>query len=120
MSEVDKLRNIVLLSHSGAGKTSVSEALLFNSSVITRLGRVDDGNTVSDYEPEEVKRKGSIQTSIIPCAVGGNKLNILDTPGYDDFVGEVVSALRGADGAIIVVSASFGGRSGHRKGLAEV
>ena len=116
MSEVDKLRNIVLLSHSGAGKTSVSEALLFNSSVITRLGRVDDGNTVSDYEPEEVKRKGSIQTSIIPCAVGGNKLNILDTPGYDDFVGEVVSALRGADGAIIVVSASSGAEVGTEKG----
>ena len=108
MSDVDKIRNIVLLSHSGAGKTSVCEALLFNSKVVTRLGRVDDGNTVSDYEPEEAKRRGSIQTSIIPCTVGGNKLNFLDTPGYDDFVGEVVAALRAAEGAIIVVSASSG------------
>ena len=115
MPEVDKLRNIVLLSHGGAGKTSVSEALLFNSKAVTRLGNVQDGNTVSDYEPEEVKRTGSIQTSLIPCTVDGTKLNFLDTPGYDDFVGEVVSALRAAEGAVIVVSASSGVEVGTEK-----
>lgn len=108
MPDVDKLRNIVLLSHSGAGKTSVAEALLFNSKAVTRIGNVQDGNTVSDYEPEEVKRAGSIQTTLLPCNWREHKVNLLDTPGYDDFVGEVISALRVAEGAIIVVAANSG------------
>ena len=108
MVDVRMIRNIAILSHGGAGKTSVSEALAFNTKVVTRLGRVDDGNTLSDYEPEEVKRAGSIQTSLIPCAWNDHKVNFLDTPGYDDFIGEVISALRASEGAIIVVAAASG------------
>ena len=107
-TDVLKLRNVALLSHSGAGKTSLSEALLFNTKATTRLGRVEDGNTVSDYEPEEVKRGGSIQTSLIACAWDEHKVNFLDTPGYDDFLGEVVSALRVVEGAVILVAATSG------------
>lgn len=106
--EVERLRNIALLSHSGAGKTSLSEALLFTSGATTRMGKVEEGNTVSDYEPEEAKRGGSIQTSLIPCQWKEHKLNFLDTPGYDDFLGEQVSALRVADAAVIVVAAPAG------------
>ena len=102
------LRNVVLLSHSGAGKTSLCEALLFNLEVTTRMGRVEDGNTVSDYEPEEIKRAGSIQTTLIACAWDKYKVNFLDTPGYDDFLGEVVSALRVAESAAILVAAPSG------------
>ena len=108
MADVNKIRNIAMLSHAGAGKTTVSEAFLFNTKVINRLGNVQDGTTVSDYEPEEAKRSGSIQTSLIPCTLDGNKVNVLDTPGYDDFVGEVTAALRVVEGAIIVVAASAG------------
>ena len=108
MTDVSQIRNIAILSHSGAGKTSISEALAFNTKAVTRLGRVDDGNTLSDYEPEEVKRAGSIQTSLILCTWNDHKINLLDTPGYDDFIGEVVSALRASEGAIIVVAASSG------------
>ena len=108
MTDVGELRNIAILSHGGAGKTSLCEALLYNTKAITRLGRVEDGNTVSDYEPEEIKRTGSIQTTFIPCTWDGHKINFLDTPGYDDFVGEVISALRVVEGAIIVVAAPSG------------
>ena len=102
------IRNVALVSHSGAGKTSLVEAMLFNSKVTTRIGRVEDGNTVSDYEPEEIKRSSSIQTTLAACAVGNNKINFLDTPGYDDFVGEVVAALRVCEGAVILVAAQSG------------
>ena len=108
MADVSKIRNIAILSHGGAGKTSISEALLYQTKAINRIGRVDDGNTVSDYEPEEVKRRGSIQTALIPCSWNGHKLNFLDTPGYDDFISEVISALRVAEGGIIVVAANSG------------
>ena len=108
MVDVNALRNIAILAHGGAGKTSVAEALLYNAKATTRLGRVDDGNTVSDYEAEEVKRKASIQTAIIPCDWRGHKLNFLDTPGYDDFIGEVISAMRVAEGAVIVIAANAG------------
>jgi elongation factor G len=108
MVEVDKLRNIAVLAHGGAGKTSLSEAFLFNTKATTRLGKVEDGNTVSDYEPEEIKRAGSIQTALLPCSLNGHKLNFLDTPGYDDFVGEVISAMKVVEGAIIVVAATSG------------
>ena len=108
MTDASKIRNVAFLGHGGAGKTSVSEALLYNTKATTRLGRVDDGNTVSDYEPEEVKRRGSIQTALVPCAWNGHKVNLLDTPGYDDFIGEVIPALRVAEGAVIVVAAPSG------------
>jgi elongation factor G len=106
--DASNLRNVALLSHSGAGKTSLSEALLFNVKAITRIGRVEDGNTVSDYEPEEVKRGGSIQTTLIACAWDKYKVNFLDTPGYDDFLGEVISALRVVESAVILVAAPSG------------
>ena len=102
------LRNVVLLGHSGAGKTSLGEAALFITKATTRLGNVSDGNTVSDYEPEEVKRGGSIQTTLVAITESDSKINFLDTPGYDDFLGEVVSALRVVEGAVIVVAAPTG------------
>ena len=108
MGDVKNLRNVTILSHGGAGKTSVAEALLYNAKIINRLGSVEDGNTVSDYEPEEVKRGGSIQTALITCNWNGCKVNFLDTPGYDDFIGEVISAQRVAEGAVIVVAANSG------------
>jgi len=104
----EQLRNIVLLSHGGAGKTSLCEAMLFNCGAINRLGRVDEGTTVSDYDPEEIRRKISVNTSIIPCEWGGHKINILDTPGYADFVGEIKGALRAADSALVVLDAVAG------------
>ena len=104
----EAIRNVVLLSHSGAGTSSLAEALLLTSGAITRLGQITDGNTVSDYEPEEIERRGSIQMSVIPCEWKGKKLNFLDTPGYADFVGEVLSAISAADLAVIVVSAVDG------------
>ncbi len=107
-AEIQKLRNVALLSHSGAGKTSLSEAVLFHLKATTRMGRVEDGNTVSDYEPEEVKRGSSIQTTLIACVEGDRKINFLDTPGYDDFQGEVASALRIVEGAAILVAAQSG------------
>ena len=105
ITDIGKIRNVALLSHSGSGKTTLAEALLFNTKVINRMGNVESGNTVSDYEPEEAKRASSIQTSLIPCVSNGHKVNFLDTPGYDDFRGEVVSSLRVVEGAVILVSA---------------
>lgn len=102
------LRNVALLGHSGSGKTSLAEAALFATKATTRLGNVADGNTFSDYEPEEVKRGGSIQTTLVSINGGDSKINYLDTPGYDDFLGEVVSALRVVEGAVIVVAAPTG------------
>jgi len=104
----ERLRNVVLLSHSGAGKTTLGEALLFTSGALSRMGRVEDGNTVSDYEPEEVKRQGSIQMTVLPCVWKEHKVNLLDTPGFFDFYGEVHSALRVVEGAVLVVSAPAG------------
>lgn len=106
--DAHNLRNVALLSHSGAGKTSLCESLLFNTKVVNRIGRVEDGNTVSDYEPEEVKRGGSIQTTLISCSWDRYKANFLDTPGYDDFFGEVVSALRVVESATILLPAPSG------------
>jgi elongation factor G len=102
------LRNVALLGHSGSGKTSLGEAALFTTKATTRMGSVTDGNTVSDYEPEEVKRGGSIQTTLLSITENDSKINLLDTPGYDDFLGEVVSALRVVEGAVIVVAAPTG------------
>jgi len=102
------LRNVALLGHSGSGKTSLAEAALFATKATTRLGNVADGNTVSDFEPEEAKRGGSIQTTLVSVSEGDSKINYLDTPGYDDFLGEVVSALRVVEGAVIVVAAPTG------------
>jgi len=102
----EQIRNVALLSHSGAGKTSLAEAMLFNSGAITRLGKVDQGNTTADYDPEEIKRKISIYLSLLPCEWRGFKVNAIDAPGYADFVAEVKSVVRVADGAVIVVCAA--------------
>ncbi len=102
------IRNIALLSHSGAGKTTLAEIMLFNAKVINRLGRVEDGNTVSDYEPEEARRVASVQTSLLRFSEGDNKVNLLDTPGYDEFVGEAIAALRVVESALILVAAPSG------------
>ena len=104
----ENIRNVVLLSHSGAGKTSLAEAMLYNAGAITRLGKVDQGNTTSDYDPDEVKRKISLYLSLLPCEWQGIKVNILDVPGYPDFVGEVKAGIRVADSAIFVVCAASG------------
>ena len=106
--EIQNLRNVALLSHSGAGKTSLSEAVLFHLNATTRMGRIEDGNTVSDYEPEEIKRSSSIQATLIACTRGDQKINFLDTPGYDDFRGEVAGALRVVEGTAILVAAQSG------------
>jgi len=105
---LENVRNVVLLSHCGAGKTSVSEAALFNTGVISRLGKVDEGTTASDYDPDEVKRKISINLSLLPFEWKETKINLIDTPGYSDFVGEVKSAIRVSEGAVIVVCAASG------------
>lgn len=105
---VEQLRNLVLLSHGGAGKTSLTEAMLYDSGGVSRLGRVEDGTTASDYDPEEIRRKISVNTSVIPCEWREHKINVLDTPGYADFVGEVKGALRAGDGAIVLVGAVAG------------
>ena len=102
------IRNIALLSHSGAGKTTLAETMLFNAKVINRIGRVEDGTTTSDYEPEEAKRAASVQTSLLRFSEGDNKVNILDTPGYDEFLGEAVVALRVVESAVMLVAAPSG------------
>jgi elongation factor G len=106
--ELENIRNLVLLSHCGAGKTSLAEAALFATKAITRLGRVDEGTTVSDYDPSEVERKISINLTMLPCEWKDIKLNLVDTPGYSDFVGEVKSAVRVSEGAVIVICAASG------------
>jgi elongation factor G len=105
---LENIRNFVLLSHCGAGKTSLSEAILFTAGAITRLGKVDEGTTTSDYDPDEIKRKISINLAILPCQWKDAKINLIDTPGYTDFVGEVKAAVRVSEGAIIVICAASG------------
>ena len=105
---LENIRNLVLMSHCGAGKTSTSEAILFTAGAAKRLGRVDDGTTTSDYDPDEVKRKISLNLAILPCEWKGAKINVIDTPGYSDFVGEVKAAIRVSEGAIIVICAASG------------
>ena len=108
----DKIRNVVLLGHGGAGKTSLVESMAYLSGITTRMGKVDDGNTISDFGKEEQKRKISIYTSVVPIEWEGTKINILDTPGYLDFTGEVEQAISAADAAIIVVSGKAGVEAG--------
>ena len=102
------LRNVGLVSHGGAGKTSLAEAMLFAAGTIDRLGKTDEGNTTMDFDPEEVKRKVSINTSLAPAEWEGHKINIVDTPGYFDFVGEVKAALTVVDGVLVLVDAVAG------------
>ena len=111
----DKIRNVVLLGHGGAGKTSLAEAMAYLAGLTSRMGKVTDGNTVSDFGKEEQKRKFSISTSVVPLEWENVKINILDTPGYFDFVGEVEEAVSAADAAVIVVSGKAGVEVGTEK-----
>ncbi len=104
----EKIRNVALVGHSGAGKTSLAEALLFRAGAIGRIGTVEAGNTVSDYDPEEHDRQMSVTMSMAPFEWRGHKINLIDTPGYADFAGDVHAALRVADLAIFVISAVDG------------
>ncbi len=105
---LENIRNLALLSHNGAGKTSLAEAMLFTAGVISRLGRVDDGTSTSDYDPAEQKRNISINLSLLPFEWAGRKVNLIDTPGYLDFVGEVKAAIRVCEGALLLVCATSG------------
>lgn len=111
----DKIRNVVLLGHGGCGKTSLVEAMAYLAGMTSRMGTVTDGNTISDYDKEEVKRGFSIHTSLVPIPWGDVKVNILDTPGFFDFVGEVEEAVSVADAAIIVVSGKSGIETGTKR-----
>lgn len=111
----DKIRNVVLLGHGGCGKTSLVEAMAYLAGMTTRMGKVTDGNTISDYDKEEIKRHFSINTSVVPIIWGDTKINILDAPGYFDFVGEAEEAVSVADAAIIVVSGKAGIEVGTKK-----
>ena len=111
----DKIRNVVLLGHGGCGKTSLVEAMAYASGLTSRIGKVTEGNTISDYDKEEIKRKFSITTSVVPIIWQGCKINILDAPGYFDFVGEAEEAVSAADAAIIVVSGKAGVELGTQK-----
>ena len=109
------IRNVVLLGHGGCGKTSLVEAMAYVSGLTGRLGKVSDGTTISDYDKEEIKRKFSINTSVVPLIWKDTKINLLDTPGYFDFVGEAEEAVAAADAAIIVVSGKAGVEVGTEK-----
>lgn len=114
--KMDTIRNVVVMGHGKCGKTTLTEAMLYNSGAIDRMGKAADGNTVSDYDPEEVKRQCSVSASMIPVEWKGMKYNMIDTPGFFDFVGEVKEGLRAADSALIVLS----GRSGVSVGTEQV
>ncbi|KPL24248.1 MAG: elongation factor G [Anaerolineae bacterium SM23_84] len=106
--KVEQLRNVSLVAHSGAGKTSLTEAMLFNAGAINRMGKVEEGNTVSDYDAEEIRRQISVNTAVAPWQWDDHKVNVLDTPGYADFVGDVKGAIRVSDAAIVVLCAASG------------
>ncbi len=111
----DKIRNVVLLGHGGCGKTSLVEAMAYLSGITSRLGRVEDGNTVSDFGKEEQKRKISISSSVIPIEWAGHKINVIDAPGFFDFAGEVEEAISAAGAAVIVVNGKAGVEVGTQK-----
>jgi len=115
MYNVNTIRNICLLGHSGSGKTALAESLLYMTGAIDRMGKNADGNTVCDYDPEEIRRNISISTAVVPLEYNSCKINVLDTPGAFDFSGAVIEALRAADAAILVVSAKDGITVGFEK-----
>ncbi|MGL4648350.1 MAG: GTP-binding protein, partial [Caldilineaceae bacterium] len=110
--QTQQIRNVAVLGHGGSGKTSLIEALLHKSGATTRVGRVEDGTTVSDWDAEEQRRQTSINVSIVPVDHGGHRINFLDTPGYQDYVGEVVSALHASEAGLIIVDAVAGAEVG--------
>src|SRR5437868_6942885 len=102
------IRNVALISHVGGGKTSLVDAALYDSGAVTRQGKVDEGSSVSDYDPDELKRHMSLNAKVLPVEWKNTKINLIDTPGYADFVGEVKAGLRVADAALMVVTAEKG------------
>ncbi len=112
---ISKLRNVCLLGHGGSGKTTLAEAMLFNTGVLDRFGKVPDGTTTTDFDPEEIKRKISINTAIAPCEWKEHKINVIDTPGFFDFIGELKQGLRVAESAVILVPAKGGVAVGTEK-----
>ena len=108
----ENIHNVLLLGHGGSGKTMLCESMLYAAGHTSRVGKIEDGTTISDYEAEEQKRQTSVQTSILPTIWKDHKINLIDTPGYADFRGEVISGLRVAESAIIVISAAAGIETG--------
>ena len=102
------IRNVLLVGHGGSGKTTLLEAMLFTAGAITRMGTVEDGNTVSDHDPDEQRKGISVSLAMAPVEWNGVKINVLDAPGYADFIGDVRSAIRAVDAVIVVVSAVDG------------
>jgi len=100
---INAIRNVALVGHGGTGKSSLAEAMLYASGAISRMGRVDDGTSTSDFDPDEIARKMSINAAVLPCEWKNTKINFVDTPGYPDFVGDVVSSLRAVEAAMLVV-----------------
>jgi elongation factor G len=113
--KTENLRNVVLIGHGYSGKTTIAEAMLFNTGVLDRFGKVDDGTATTDFDPEEIKRKISISAAIAPCDMNDIRINLIDTPGYFDFVGEVVAAMRVGDSAVITVDSVSGVEVGVEK-----
>src|SRR3970040_1820044 len=106
--EIGKIRNVGVVGHGGVGKTSLVEALLFSAGALTRLGKVDDGSTTTDFDPDEIKRKISINTSVAYCDWKGHRVNLIDTPGYGDFIADARAGLRVVEGAGVGVAAGAG------------
>jgi len=113
----DKIRNIALLGHQGSGKTSLAEAMLYCTKAIDRMGRTADGNTTLDFDPEEIKRGGTVSAAVASCEYKGSKINIIDTPGDFDFLGEEMSGIRVADSGIVMISAKGGTSVGSQKAI---
>ena len=114
--QADSIRNIAVLGHGGEGKTTLTEAMLFNAGLLDRMGKVDDGTTVSDFDDEEKKRQYSISSSVIPVEYSKCKINVIDNPGYFDFAGQIVQSLRVADAGLICLTAKSGIGVGTEKG----
>lgn len=100
---IESIRNIALVGHGGTGKSSLAESLLYTTGAISRLGRVDDGTSTSDFDPDEIQRKISISASVLPCEWKNTKINLIDTPGYPDFIGDVIGSLRAVEAALLLV-----------------
>ncbi|MFH1762304.1 MAG: GTP-binding protein [bacterium] len=111
----DKIRNIALIAHGGTGKTSLIEGVLFNCKHTSRMGTIEAGTTVCDTSPDEIKRQTTIRTKVVPCEWKDKKINLLDTPGYADFTGDILTALRVVDTAAIMVCAASGIQVGTEK-----
>lgn len=118
--KTNEIRNIGIIGHGSSGKTTLVEAMAFNGSLVDRMGRVEDGTTISDYDPEEIKRTFSISTSTIPIEYRGHKINALDVPGYFDFIGEMIATLRVVDSGLIVVDSVSGLEVGTEKAFSHV